>query len=126
MGRPVLSNQSRTLNYFSDRCYEYQTIQHNIGTIDYSNKNDHDLGHDIKNFVCPEQETQLPTKVLLKSDTRQNSDSAKGVVEDEIQGLLQRGSFDTIGERKVPSDADVLGGRFIIEISQTGSTSEQH
>lgn len=82
--------------------------------------------HNItKLLILPKPETQFPTEVLLNSYPRYNSDNAKGAVKDEIQGLLQRSLFEFVDQRNVPSDANVLGGRFVLAIKQPGTSTER-
>lgn len=62
----------------------------------------------------------------MKSDPRYNSYNAKEVVKVKIQGLLQRGAFEFVDKRNVPSDANLIGGRFIFAIKQPRTSIEQY
>ena len=44
----------------------------------------------------------------------------------EIQGLEDRSVFKLINEPDIPSDANILNGRFILAIKDTGTTDERY
>jgi len=60
-----------------------------------------------------------PTEVLLKSDPRSKSPKMSDAIKKEVRGLFERNTFKVILREEVPTDANVLPGRFVLAIKST-------
>lgn len=95
--------------------------------------NDNDLNQDITTITklkvasnIADPEPKYLTEVVLKSYLRYTSTPAKDAINAEVQGLLQRNSFAFVKQDKLPQDANILGGRFILAIKQPGTQNERY
>lgn len=65
-----------------------------------------------------------PSDILLKSDFRYTSKVSKNSIDDEIKGLFHGNTFSFVYKKKFSSEADVLGGIFILKVEQRGTDHE--
>ena len=60
-----------------------------------------------------------PTEVIHPSDSRARTPEMAQAIEKEVRGLFNRGTFEIIGKEDVPTDANILPGRFVLAIKST-------
>lgn len=90
-------------------------------------KNDPELIDEVSKMTRLSTETQYiqqSTESLQKSDPSCNYKGSNDAVEQDLQGLLQRGTCAYGHEDDIPKDANVLGGRLVINMKQTGTEKE--
>lgn len=66
------------------------------------------------------------TEVVDPSDPRSKSDAFRSAMKDEVKGLEHRGVWVKIPKARLPEDADVLGGRFVLTLKKAGTDHETH
>lgn len=69
----------------------------------------------IKAFVIQEETTQLPVEILKPSKPRKRSTKFEEAIRSEISGLLKWGAFKYVNRNQLSHNANVLGGRFVLE-----------
>ena len=92
--------------------------------------NDTDLTRDMSGieryYLITQDESQYPSEILNKSDPRYTCPSSLNAIKQEIEGLLARNAFEFTKLDKIPKNANILGGRFILAIKQPGTTNERY
>eukprot|EP00171_Calliarthron_tuberculosum_P023746 IDg23746t1 len=73
----------------------------------------HSLDHFSSSDDDHDQQTYL-TEIVDAKDPRATSKEISDAKKKEIRGLLERGTFKLILHEEVPSDANVLPGRFVL------------
>eukprot|EP00171_Calliarthron_tuberculosum_P003547 IDg3547t1 len=71
-----------------------------------------DLKQSLSHFCTPEEETIFLTEVLQKNDPRIFTAEMAAARRKEITGLIDRGTFEVICQRDVPSNSHMLPARF--------------
>lgn len=83
-----------------------------------------DINDRISYFREPIHETDVgtnsyPTEVVLKSDPRSKNRELSEIIKEEVRGLSDRGTFKVTLHEEVPTDSNVLPGRFVLAIKST-------
>lgn len=65
-------------------------------------------------------------EIIKKRDPRAKSSRMKEAIRKEIAGLLERGVFKVIMKEDIPKNANVMGGRSVICIKETGTQEERY
>ena len=64
------------------------------------------------------------TETLMPNDKRRNSEIFNEAKEKELKGLIARDTWEKVKLSQLPSDANVLNGRFVLSIKNVGSKDE--
>jgi hypothetical protein len=64
------------------------------------------------------------TEVTQHDDVRANDPKMTEAKRKEIRGLLERGIFKIIMCSKIPAGANILGGRYVLSIKDSGTDRE--
>lgn len=62
---------------------------------------------------------------LAQDDPRLNSDEFLKAKRQEIDGLISRDTWDVVNAHDIPSDSNIIGGRFVCEIRNANSNMPQ-
>ena len=65
------------------------------------------------------------TEILKPGDQREFSKAFAEAKQHEINGLMERGTFETVSSDELEKDANILGGRFVCTIKNKGSDKEK-
>ena len=66
------------------------------------------------------------TEVVDPSDPRSKSDAFRSAMKDEVKGLEHCGVWVKIPKARLPKDANMLGGRFVLTLKRAGTEHETH
>lgn len=66
------------------------------------------------------------TEVLTLAEPRERQDGFGDAIAQKFQGLAERGVYEIVCRQDVPDGANVLGGRFVVEIKDKGTKEEQY
>jgi Reverse transcriptase (RNA-dependent DNA polymerase) len=81
------------------------------------------LKHVTENISKNSYSTNI-TEIIDKKDPRTHDPRMEAAKRKEIQGLLKRGTFKVILKSEIPDGANVLGGRYVLSIKDTGTNRE--
>lgn len=87
---------------------------------------DKELERFITNHTTLEQVSNYFTEVLKPNDPRSSSQKFTEAMKVEIDGLMSRGAFKIVESQTLPSDANILGARFVLAIKNVGTAEEKH
>lgn len=73
--------------------------------------------------MLPEFDTNI-TKPLNASDPKAASPEFRKAMTDEVDGLKKRGTWKVTFKRDLPSDPNILGGRFVLTLKNVGTGNE--
>ena len=110
----------------------YKVKQFNITSVlpMAPKSNDIDLQNDIgsiqRYYLTNLLHHQYPSEILQKSDPRYTNKDSTEAITQEINGLLERKAFEFTPLHRLPEDANILGGRFILAIKQPGTPNERY
>eukprot|EP00171_Calliarthron_tuberculosum_P023469 IDg23469t1 len=81
-----------------------------------------ELHHSLDHFSSSDDDNYQQTylsEIIDAKDPRAASKEMSDAKKKEVRGLLERGTFKLILHEEVPSDANVLPGRFVLAIKST-------
>lgn len=79
-----------------------------------------DIGSALRRQASPKDEKMiLFTDIIQPNDPRAPGKEVSAPKKKELRGLLQRGTFKVILGKKIPPDANVLPGRFVLALKST-------
>lgn len=85
------------------------------------------LGHALKRFKSPSPSDDIfVTKLLTRCDKRSSIPSIQEARQSEMESLFRRGKFRVILKEEVPTNANVLPGRFFLAIKSTKDGKIKH
>ena len=64
------------------------------------------------------------TEVILQNDSRLKDERFKAAKQNEIRGLVERGTWKIVMKDEVLKDANIMGGRFVLAIKDQGTSKE--
>jgi hypothetical protein len=79
----------------------------------------------LRNFrywQCPVR--RAFTEIVEKKYPRATSPEMTAAREKELRGLIERGAFGVALDEEVPADANILRGRLVLAIKETGTDRE--
>ena len=79
--------------------------------------------YDFSESIDPIQ-TYL-TEVLKPGDQREFSEAFEEAKQFEVNGLMERGTFETVDSNGLGKDANILGGRFVCTLKNKGTDREK-
>jgi len=85
-----------------------------------------ELDEHLRQFGSREEQNVFLTEIIDRKDSRATSPEMTAAKQAEVRDLLRRGTFKVILREDVPSDANVLPGRFVLAIKSTEDGKIKH